>query len=149
MAGPEGKERCARRKWMAAAPHGWNKEAMGFRRFGVQGLENVKGEWKLTLMCLVLNARRMAAALVVPDGLSPAEAQPSSPGCGPRAEKRVKSGTRDAENPTGVRRFRAVRRSGVTSPRSVMTCGAGSWAPVNRGSVPQGHKMGNLHPTVK
>ena len=61
MASPEGKERYARRKWMAEAPHGWIKEAMGFRRFGVRGLEKVRGEWDL--VCLVLNARRMAAAL--------------------------------------------------------------------------------------
>ena len=61
MASPEGKERHARRKWMAEAPHGWIKEAMGFRRFGVRGLEKVRGEWNL--VCLALNARRMAAAL--------------------------------------------------------------------------------------
>ena len=58
---PEGRERYARRKWMAEAPHGWIKEAMGFRRFGVRGLEKVRGEWNL--VCLALNARRMAAAL--------------------------------------------------------------------------------------
>jgi len=61
MAGPEGRERYARRKWMAEAPHGWIKEAMGFRRFGVRGLEKVRGEWNL--VCPALNAGRMAAAL--------------------------------------------------------------------------------------
>ena len=61
MASPEGKESYARRKWMAEAPHGWIKEAMGFRRFGVRGLEKVRGEWDL--VCLALNARRMATAL--------------------------------------------------------------------------------------
>ena len=61
MASPEGRERYARRKWMAEAPHGWIKEVMGFRRFGVRGLEKVRGEWNL--VCLALNAKRMAAAL--------------------------------------------------------------------------------------
>ena len=61
MASAEGKERYARREWIAEAPHGWIKEAMGFRRFGVRGLEKVRGEWNL--VCLALNARRMAAAL--------------------------------------------------------------------------------------
>ena len=48
-------------QWMAEAPHGWIKEVMGFRRFGVRGLEKVRGEWNL--VCLALNAKRMAAAL--------------------------------------------------------------------------------------
>ena len=61
MAGPEGRKRYARRKWIAEAPHGWIKEAMGFRRFSVRGLEKVRGEWDL--VCLALNARRMATAL--------------------------------------------------------------------------------------
>ena len=58
MASAEGKMRYARRKWMAEAPHGWIKEAMGFRRFGVRGLNKVRGEWHL--VCLALNLRRLA-----------------------------------------------------------------------------------------
>ena len=61
MASPEGKERYVRRKWTAEMPHGWIKEAMGFRRFGVKRLEKVRGEWDL--VCLPQNARRVAAAL--------------------------------------------------------------------------------------
>ena len=61
MASAEGKMRYARRKWMAEAPHGWIKEAMGFRRFGVRGLNKVRGEWDL--VCLALNLRRMATLL--------------------------------------------------------------------------------------
>ena len=34
---------------------------MGFRRFGVRGLEKVRDEWNL--VCLALNARRMATVL--------------------------------------------------------------------------------------
>ena len=58
MATPEGKTCYARRKWIAEAPHGWIKEAMGFRRFGMRGLDKVRGEWDL--VCLALNLRRMA-----------------------------------------------------------------------------------------
>ena len=58
MATPEGKTSYARRKWIAEAPHGWIKEVMGFRRFGVRGLDKVRGEWDL--VCLALNLRRLA-----------------------------------------------------------------------------------------
>ena len=50
LATPEGKARYARRKWLSEAPNGWIKEAMGFRRFSVQGLAKARGEWNL--VCL-------------------------------------------------------------------------------------------------
>ena len=57
LATEEGRRRYARRKWQAEAPIGWIKEAMGFRRFSVRGLENVQGEW--ALVCLALNVKRL------------------------------------------------------------------------------------------
>ena len=42
---------------MAEAPIGWIKEALGFRRFSVRGLNKVQGEWDL--VCLALNVKRM------------------------------------------------------------------------------------------
>ena len=53
----EGRRRYARRKWMAEAPIGWIKEALGFRRFSFRGLEKVRAEW--TLVCLALNVKRL------------------------------------------------------------------------------------------
>ncbi len=47
----------AKRKWIAEAPMGWVKEAMGFRRFSLRGLEKVRGEWDL--VCPALNMRRL------------------------------------------------------------------------------------------
>ena len=47
----------AQRKWRAEAPIGWIKEALGFRRFSLRGLEKVRGEWDL--VCLALNIKRM------------------------------------------------------------------------------------------
>jgi len=52
-----GRSKYRRRKWLSEAPNGWIKERLGFRRFSVRGLENVRGEWDL--MCLSLNLRRM------------------------------------------------------------------------------------------
>ncbi len=57
LATPEGRAVYAKRKWMAEAPIGWIKEAMGFRRFSLRGLESVRGEWDL--VCLALNMRRL------------------------------------------------------------------------------------------
>ena len=58
---PEGRAAYAKRKWIAEAPIGWIKEAMGFRRFSLRGLENVRGEWDL--VCLALNVRRLHVLL--------------------------------------------------------------------------------------
>ncbi len=57
LATDEGLAVYARRKWMVEAPIGWIKEAMGFRRFSLRGLEGVRGEWDL--VCLALNVRRL------------------------------------------------------------------------------------------
>lgn len=54
---PEGHAHYARRKWLSEAPNGWIKQAMGFRRFSVRGLQKVQGEW--ALVCLALNMKRM------------------------------------------------------------------------------------------
>ena len=59
LATETGRTRYARREWLSEAPHGWIKEAVGFRRFSFRGLENVKGEWDL--VCLALNIKRIGA----------------------------------------------------------------------------------------
>ena len=57
LATEAGQARYAERKWLAEAPFGWVKEALGFRRFSVRGLQKVQGEWNL--VCLALNIKRM------------------------------------------------------------------------------------------
>jgi transposase len=57
LATVEGKDHYRRRKVIAEPVFGWIKQAMGFRRFSVRGLEAVSGEWNL--VCLALNLRRM------------------------------------------------------------------------------------------
>ena len=57
LATEAGRAQYAQRKWRAEAPIGWIKEALGFRRFSVRGLEKVRGEWDL--VCLALNVKRM------------------------------------------------------------------------------------------
>ena len=57
MATKQGKQRYRKRKQIAEAPFGWIKDALGFRRFHLRGLESVQGEWKL--MCLAMNLKRM------------------------------------------------------------------------------------------
>jgi len=47
----------AQRKWLSEAPNGWIKQALGFRRFSVRGLDKVRGEWDL--VCLALNVKRL------------------------------------------------------------------------------------------
>ena len=59
LASPEGRGLYAKRKWLSEAPNGWIKEILGFRRFSFRGLEKVRAEWDL--VCLALNAKRMAA----------------------------------------------------------------------------------------
>ena len=54
---PEGRAVYAKRTWIAEAPFGWIKEAMGFRRFSLRGLEKVRGEWDL--VCLPVNMGRL------------------------------------------------------------------------------------------
>jgi len=50
---PEGKALYARRKVIAEPVFGQIKEARGFRRFLLRGLENIRGEWRL--VCLTHN----------------------------------------------------------------------------------------------
>ena len=57
LATEAGRAQYAQRKWLAEAPIGWIKEALGFRRFSVRGLNKVQGEWDL--VCLALNVKRM------------------------------------------------------------------------------------------
>ena len=45
LATEAGRARYAERKWLSEAPIGWIKEALGFRRFSVRGLNKVRGEW--------------------------------------------------------------------------------------------------------
>ncbi len=63
LATEAGRAQYAQRKWRAEAPIGWIKEALGFRRFSLRGLNEVRGEWDL--VCLALNVKRM-------QGLQPA-----------------------------------------------------------------------------
>ena len=57
LATPEGQAQYAKRKWLSEAPNGWIKQALGFRRFSVRGLDQARGEW--ALVCLALNMKRM------------------------------------------------------------------------------------------
>ena len=57
LATPDGRARYAKRKWLSEAPNGWIKQALGFRRFSVRGLDQARGEW--ALVCLALNIKRM------------------------------------------------------------------------------------------
>jgi len=50
---PEGKALYARRKVIVEPVCGQSKEARGFRRFLLRGLENIRGEWRL--VCLTHN----------------------------------------------------------------------------------------------
>ena len=57
LATSEGQACYAKRKWLSEAPNGWIKQALGFRRFSVRGLNQAQGEW--ALVCLALNMKRM------------------------------------------------------------------------------------------
>ena len=57
LAAPEGQAQYAKRKWLSEAPNGWIKQALGFRRFSVRGLDQARGEW--ALVCLALNTKRI------------------------------------------------------------------------------------------
>ena len=50
---PAGKALYARRKVIAEPVFGQSKEARGFRRFLLRGLEHIRGEWRL--VCLTHN----------------------------------------------------------------------------------------------
>ena len=57
LASAKGRAQYAKRKWISEGPNGWVKEALGFRRFSLRGVEKVRGEWHL--VCLALNLKRM------------------------------------------------------------------------------------------
>ena len=57
MASRRGKVRYRKRKHIAEPPFGWIKGVLGFRRFLLRGLPNVRGEWNL--VALGVNLRRM------------------------------------------------------------------------------------------
>ena len=57
LATEAGQVQYAQRNWRAEAPIGWIKEALGFRRFRLRGLNKVQGEWDL--VCPALNVKRM------------------------------------------------------------------------------------------
>ncbi len=61
MATKAGRTQYVERKWLAEAPIGWIKQALGFRRFSLRGLDKVRGEWDL--VCLALNIKRMGGCL--------------------------------------------------------------------------------------
>ena len=50
---PEGKALYARRQVIVEPVFGQIKEARGFRRFLLRGIENIRGEWRL--VCLTHN----------------------------------------------------------------------------------------------
>ena len=54
---PEGKAHYRRRKVIPEPVFGWIKQALGFRRFSMRGLERVKAEWDL--ICLAVNLKRL------------------------------------------------------------------------------------------
>lgn len=53
---PEGKAHYRRRKTIPEPVFGWIKQALGFRRFSLRGLE-AKAEWNL--VCMAVNLKRM------------------------------------------------------------------------------------------
>ena len=57
LATTAGRVQYAQRKWLSEAPNGWIKEVLGFRRFSLRGLDQVRGEWNL--VCLALNIKRL------------------------------------------------------------------------------------------
>jgi hypothetical protein len=62
VSSPEGRAVYRRRKCLPEPVFGQIKQAMGFRRFSMRGLEKARGEWGLVCMCH--NVRRLHAARV-------------------------------------------------------------------------------------
>jgi len=52
-----GRVQYRRRKAIGEPVFGWIKQALGFRRFSLRGIEKVTGEWDL--VCLAVNLKRM------------------------------------------------------------------------------------------
>lgn len=57
-----GRQRFKRRKAIVEPVYGWIKQVLGFRAVSMRGLAKAKGEW--SLVCLVVNLRRMATLAV-------------------------------------------------------------------------------------
>jgi transposase len=57
----DGRQRFKRRKAIVEPPLGWIKHVLGFRAFSMRGHRKTVGEW--SLVCLVMNLRRMQRAL--------------------------------------------------------------------------------------
>lgn len=53
----EGKDHYRRRKTIPEPVFGWIKQALGFRRFSMRGLQAAKAEWHL--ICMAVNLKRM------------------------------------------------------------------------------------------
>ena len=53
-----GRTRYRKRKHIAEPVFGWIKSVLGFRSFGMRGIEKARGEW--ALVCLAINLRRMS-----------------------------------------------------------------------------------------
>jgi transposase len=56
----DGRQRFKRRKVIVEPVYGWIKHVLGFRAFSMRGRRKAGGEW--SLVCLVVNLRRMATA---------------------------------------------------------------------------------------
>ncbi len=63
LAGADGRQCYAERKWISEAVNGWIKRVLGFRQFSVRVLANASGEWDL--VCLAINLRRMRPLTVL------------------------------------------------------------------------------------
>jgi len=60
VASPEGQKIYRRRKCIPEPVFGQIKQAMGFRRFSMRGMDRAKGEW--ALVCTCHNVRKLWAA---------------------------------------------------------------------------------------
>lgn len=63
LAEPRGEERYRKRKSIVEPVFGWVKNVLGFHRFHLRGLKNVRHEWRL--LCTALNLRRICAMMAV------------------------------------------------------------------------------------
>jgi len=63
LAEPRGEERYRKRKSIVEPVFGWVKNVLGFHRFHLRGLKNVRHEWRL--LCTALNLRRMCVMMAV------------------------------------------------------------------------------------
>lgn len=57
LARPRGRDRYRRRKAVVEPVFGWIKNVLGFRRFSLRGMSQVRSEW--SLVCLAVNLKRL------------------------------------------------------------------------------------------